>query len=428
MLDPARGSLGAPQDKLHGLSSLEDRSRRLRLQWMLGVVLFVVAVGYLVNAWLGREIDFVVYRAGGAAVLAGRSLYGQQFNGMGLPFTYPPVTAICFTVLSWLSIRLAQEAWTLASLFALWAYVRLVVGFGRATLPAFTAPVVLGITVLMAVSDPGGKTLSFGQINLFLALMVMADLAGALPRVPRGVFIGLAAALKLTPLFLIPVLFATRRTRAGINAAATFVAVSLLAALLDPSQSTLYWLHGDFAHARRVGNVAYLSNQSLYGFIGRVWGTSGAAQWTWLILAGTVGIGIMMLCRRLELTRPGLANGVALMGMLFVSPVSWVHHWVFALPFVYEMWRLALEKAISPGARRVLLVLVGSLTLVLLSGAIWIAPHGSTANYRVNVPMILLGNSQILLALIAVCAVAGAMIHLPEVRVDSTGARTTPIR
>src|SRR5581483_12201814 len=49
--------------------------------------------------------------------------------------------------------------------------------------------------------QPVRETLTFGQINLVLALLVLADLLVLAPRGSRltGVGIGLAAAIKLTP-------------------------------------------------------------------------------------------------------------------------------------------------------------------------------------------------------------------------------------
>ena len=50
--------------------------------------------------------------------------------------------------------------------------------------------------------------LAFGQINIFLMLLVIADFARSPvtpmgKRLPRGVLIGIAAAIKLTPLLFI---------------------------------------------------------------------------------------------------------------------------------------------------------------------------------------------------------------------------------
>ena len=55
--------------------------------------------------------------------------------------------------------------------------------------------------------------------------MVVADLTLDLP-LPRGILVGLAAAIKVTPIILIPYLFLTRQGRAGVRAIATFCAAA----------------------------------------------------------------------------------------------------------------------------------------------------------------------------------------------------------
>src|SRR6202020_1743915 len=70
--------------------------------------------------------------------------------------------------------------------------------------------------------EPVYMTLYFGQINLVLLVLAIVDLA--LPDSCRwkGIGIGIAAGMKLTPLILIPFLLASRRIRAGLVALATF--------------------------------------------------------------------------------------------------------------------------------------------------------------------------------------------------------------
>ena len=82
----------------------------------------------------------------------------------------------------------------------------------------------------VAFFDPVRQTFLLGQVNIILALMVVADMTMDLP-VPRGVLVGLAAAIKLTPLILIPYLLMTRQGRAGVRAIVSFCAAALLGGL-----------------------------------------------------------------------------------------------------------------------------------------------------------------------------------------------------
>ena len=94
----------------------------------------------------------------------------------------------------------------------------------------------------VALFDPVRQTFLLGQVNIILALMVVADLTMDLP-VPRGVLVGLAAAIKVTPLIVIPYLFMTRQGRAGVRASVSFCAAALLAAVVNASTSWSYWTH-----------------------------------------------------------------------------------------------------------------------------------------------------------------------------------------
>ena len=67
------------------------------------------------------------------------------------------------------------------------------------------------------VLNPVQMTFGLGQINIVLALLVLADIT-ALPglknhSIPRGIMTGIAGALKLTPMIFVPFLFATKQIR-----------------------------------------------------------------------------------------------------------------------------------------------------------------------------------------------------------------------
>ena len=81
--------------------------------------------------------------------------------------------------------------------------------------------------------DPIRETVLLGQVNLLVALLVIADMTLDL-RLPRGVLVGLAAAIKITPVILIPYLFLTRQTKAGLRATGVFAAAAAVAAAVSP--------------------------------------------------------------------------------------------------------------------------------------------------------------------------------------------------
>ena len=81
----------------------------------------------------------------------------------------------------------------------------------------------LALLVPVLLFDPVRQTFLLGQINILLAVLVAADMTLDLP-IPRGILVGLAAAIKVTPIILIPYLFMTRQSRSGFRAIGTFCA------------------------------------------------------------------------------------------------------------------------------------------------------------------------------------------------------------
>ncbi|WP_146058330.1 glycosyltransferase 87 family protein, partial [Streptomyces sp. SM9] len=153
-------------------------------------------------------VDLMVYRAEGRAVLDGADLYALRATENDLPATYPPFAALLFTPLPLLGTGLMRTLATAGNLLLLLALalltLRLVTGGRRLPRPLAW----LGAPALAAVavwSEPVWTTLRYGQINLLVTVLVLWDmryLPGAGPARGRrwaGAWIGLAAAVKLTP-------------------------------------------------------------------------------------------------------------------------------------------------------------------------------------------------------------------------------------
>jgi alpha-1,2-mannosyltransferase len=374
--------------------------RRSVVHLALLAVLLAVFAFYIRYASVHDQVDFGVYRAGGHAILTGRDLYALRVPPIGLPFTYPPASAVLFAPLAWISVRGRQVVWMAASLLGLCFFVRLTMQRYATAALASSTSVFLLVLVLVARSDPVRVNLDFGQINVLIGLLVVADLSGALPRVPRGVMTGVAAALKLTPLFLVAYFVAVRRYRSAAVAASTFAAVTLLAFLAAPRPSIDYWWHAYFADARRTGGIAYISNQSINGVLIRLTGGPDHAHRWWLLTAIVVAAAILWCVRRIHDARPWLAEAIALAAMLLLSPVSWVHHWILVLPLLVAGFRLGAHERRS----QLLLALTGALTVTLWFGVVWWMPNTHDREYHYKVWQFFVGNSDALLLLATVAA------------------------
>jgi alpha-1,2-mannosyltransferase len=367
---------------------------------VLALALCVVVGFYLRFAAIHDQVDFGVYRAGGHAVVAGHDLYTLRVPPVGLPFTYPPVSAVLFAPLALIPVHVGQVVWMALSLVGLGVFVRLALRRYAIGWAAKNTSVWLVVFLLVARSDPVRVNLNFGQINVLIALLVVADLSGALPRVPRGVMTGVAAALKLTPLFLVAYYVAVRRYRTAVVAATTFVAVTGVAFLPAPGASIDYWFHGYFADARRTGGIAYVSNQSINGVIVRLSGSPDRARVFWLLVASVTATALLWAVRRLHTDWPWLAESIALAAMLLLSPVSWVHHWILALPFLIACFRLCTRENRS----RLLVGLTAALTAALWFGIIWHVPNTHDREYHYNAWQFVVGNSDVLLLMATMAA------------------------
>ncbi len=238
-------SVGRPRKVLADAESVSPDRRAIPIILLAG--LLVVFAFYLHSAATRDQIDFEVYRAGGHAVLNRSDIYTLRVPPLRLPFTYPPASAALFALLAVVPSRVGQVVWMAASLAGLCLFVRLTLRRYAAGIAATDLSVALVVVVLVALSDPLRVNFLLGQINVLIAVLVIADLCGALPSVPRGVMIGIAAAFKLTPLFLIAYLVVARRYRAAAVAASTFVTATALAWIVAPHATNEYWLRGYFA-------------------------------------------------------------------------------------------------------------------------------------------------------------------------------------
>jgi len=297
---------------------------RVRRLLAVAAALVLVAQAVVFALWPDAHallIDLQVYRAGGEHVLTGAPLYAGGVL-LDLPFVYPPFAAVLFAPLALLPLDLLKVLWTAAGV-ALLAHVV------HRCAPRAGWPVVVLVAVVATALDPVRTTLYLGQINIVLLALVAGDLLGRPGSRLRGVGVGLAAAVKLTPLLFVVYLAATRRWRAAATALATFVAAAGLGFVFAPADSVAFWFDGTFLAANRISDVAGPSNHSLNGLLARL----GADGLPWLAVAGALGIATIGLAVRahrageevLAVTLCGLASAA-------LAPFAWSHHYVWAVP------------------------------------------------------------------------------------------------
>jgi alpha-1,2-mannosyltransferase len=389
----------------------------LRADWRLllmllapvTVVLWVAALSGLLWSEQHGLIDLRVYRTGGLAWLLGVPLYDPGFpgplDGPRLPFTYPPLAAVLFAglaVLSWgLAVAVVVATGLAGLLFACWlAATRLT--RDRVWLVLLAA----GAVAVASRLEPVRETISFGQINLLLMAAIAADCL--LPRTPwpRGALIGLVAAIKLTPAAFLLFFVARRQWRPVLIAVCAFVAAGVVGALLAWRDSTDYWF-GALLDPSRIGGLEFASNQSLRGALHRLALPAGVETLAWLGSVAAVGVlavvGVGWLRRRGDEVGALLVTAAA---ALLVSPISWSHHWVWAVLGLLWLAHFA-RRHVAAG----LLLLAGAYA-VFHYAPHWRVPYRDGRELHWSVVEYLLGNSYVWVALAVVIAAAVAAARL----------------
>lgn len=366
-----------------------------RVDGRLGVGLLVLAaLAAGVVVWLGDwrlGDDSAVYRAGALAFLHGDSLYSPERLSalppwVSLPFIYPPAAALLFVPLAALPSGLAWGVVSAASLVSLAVVVRLCARPG--TLP------VAGLTVCALALEPVWKTFFLGQINLILMALVVVDVLALASTRWAGVLTGVAAAVKLTPLIFVAHLFVTGRWRAGLRALATFVGLQAVLFALAPRDAFRYWTGGALGPDQTDG-VYWIFNQSLDGLVHRA---THDARWSLvvaLLLGAVIAAPSVWLVRRLHARGEtlGALLVTAFVGLL-VSPISWSHHWVWAVPL-----------AVLLMARGRWLWVAG-LVALFASCVVMLVPNGGLTEFGWGLGWSIPGNAYVLAAAFGILGLA----------------------
>lgn len=313
--------------------------------------------------------DLLVYRAEGAAVLNGTDPYGFTVTRWELPATYPPFAAILFVPVALIPAGAVKACAVAANLALLALLVRLSLDLTGLRRDHPLRPAALCAATALAVwLEPVFQTLIFGQVNLALACLVLWD-AGRPPGARgKGLAIGIAAGIKITPAVFVLHLLVTRQRRAGLNALAGCAGSVLAGALLLPSASLAYWT-GLLFDTGRVGKVWIVDNQSLHGLLTRALHLPGAGP---VGVAATVLIAAagLAVARRVTLRHGSPSWGLlctAFTGLL-VSPISWSHHWVWCVPLLALLARHRAALA--------------AVAVLFTARSMWLLPHSGDLDLR----------------------------------------------
>jgi alpha-1,2-mannosyltransferase len=312
----------------------------------------VVAAALLVFSlrWMLAEIglwhiDLEVYRHGVEAWWHGQDIYGDlppAAGGLKLPFLYPPfsiVVLLPFTLLPWSPAVLTLFVINLLCLgVTFYVVIRRLWQAGGVRGALAVASLALPLSLFL---EPVNATFRFGQINIILMALVAVDCLAPKPRWARGIGVGLAAAIKLTPAAFIIYFLVRKDYRAALPAAITGAIATAIGFAIAPGASVAYWF-GGLAGASKVGGVPFLTNQSIEAVVVRLGFSSMATTVVWLVLVLVLLALVVLAIRRADAPTALMVNaGFALLA----SPTSWSHYWIWVAPALLVMISATIRHA-----------------------------------------------------------------------------------
>jgi alpha-1,2-mannosyltransferase len=385
------------------------------------VALFAVPAGVLlagIVSWLidwRLGVDSAVYRSGAIALLTGEPLYDNDFLGAEppwarLPFTYPPTGALLFVPMALFATQVSWGVLGALSLLALALVVRVAIQV-LPTRPTWLTPArtTVLVTVLALAIEPVWRTLFLGQINLILMALVVLDvLVLGRSRYFGGVLVGVAAAVKLTPLIFVPHLWLIGRRADAVRAVATFALLQALIFVIIPHDFRQFWSVA-VTNPERTGPTFWAGNQSLNGLMLRL---TDLAPWA---LGAAIAAGALLAVPAVWLVRRFHRAGQPLPALLvtaffglLLSPVTWSHHYVWVIPLIVLLLSRLPDRLPDGWARVRALSGLGAVVLVYASCVLLIMrssdpnrPAGEKPELAWTPPEVVLGSAYLLVPLVA---------------------------
>ncbi len=339
------------------LGSLPDRVRGCVVRHYRRIIAAALPAVVLSMAWMmwtGKaglnhriSVDYQVYRWAVHTWLSGGDLTSSAptvGQGLVLPWVYPPFALLPLSVFALLPFAAGLLLLYLVDLAALGACLYLVI---RHLWPVVgkrgAAAVALSLLPFTLFLEPVYSNFGLGQVNIALMGLVALDCLVPHPRWPRGMLVGVAAAIKLTPAAFLLFFLARRDYRAAAIAVLTAIGGTALGFVLDFAASVDYWFGSGPAHG--VSGSAYHTNQAIMGALARFQMSDAATNSLWLLLGALCVAAVVVCLRRVEPALAVVSNGLL---ALLVSPTSWSDHWVWCVPGLLVMLGYAVRLR-SPG-------------------------------------------------------------------------------
>lgn len=307
----------------------------------LSFFVFLIVLGLTIFAFIfpfQMRFDFSIYLLAARAALQHATLYPLHY--FNTTFTYPPSVLPFFVPFVFFRPDVAASVWNVLSLLAFFASIWVLLMIRRKKLPLrYTYLLYACVLILPAVRS----TLQFGQVNavvLFLILLAfyVSQKKSSVGYI-AGFLLGIAAAIKLFPLFLLFYFAVKKQWQVVFIACSVFVFFFLAGTFGHWRYIVDYVQYAQYLIAQRrilFGDQSFpmvilLYFPFLHAFLSEI---------TFFVYACFVGISFFFWGKSSKSTLADFVfySEVLAATILIVMPYAWTHHLVFLLPLAWSLF------------------------------------------------------------------------------------------
>ncbi|GAA2046182.1 hypothetical protein GCM10009720_28830 [Yaniella flava] len=254
----------------------------------------------------------------------------------GLPYNYGPAGILLFVGMSLFHIEIAFLLWSIVQLLILcWVIQCLVSARYVARKDVLTWFCVFIPTTILA------QDMLWGQINIVLMAPCLDGVLIAHDRakpILTGSLVWVATAIKLTPGLFIIFFLISKRWKEAVWACLIGTAATLLAGIFFMEDFWRFFSDTLWNLSDRVAlgeNFDTLGNNSLQGTAAYL----GITGWPVVVAVRVTAVAGLAAAVYIN-HRSGLLPAMLCIGLLspLLSPISWIHHFVFMLPALAYLW------------------------------------------------------------------------------------------
>jgi hypothetical protein len=340
---------------------------------VMAVLLVIFVASFARN--LDEHGDFAGYLEVGELVLQGRDIYAEARPGVN---TWPPffsVACVPLALIARLSGTLVRALWLLLNGWIVYELLRVSVWLvyrrpltisPRADGITIASAVVLGPLVLASRFVLGN--LDRLQINMLILYACLWGCVAIVRGRPGrgGAVIGLAAAVKVLPVFLVAYFAWKRWWRACAGAVIAGALSSLVPILVFGPRGWWDYVQRWLAIASG-GWPVRKGNQSVYAMVDRFYSHRDSLRWPevqhlvasddpWVtaIVSGLLALVVLALVvgargasRSSGTAAVPVEMAIVLATAILFSPLAWKHYFVFLLPAYVVLWRAAFVPSVG---------------------------------------------------------------------------------